>query len=174
MFNRLVQFIRRVVGHRSSPSTIPPLNDAAPPHESSPDITVQLDSTTLTLGSVEIYDAPLEGKTILFRPISDDSADEQYYRDEDGEVRPVRQDCAPLTAMTLEALAVEYISAASDAESMPDALERQFLSALRDSYGRELWRRVMEGGTSRVHIGGRHYEIIPLPVHGCVRMVTIE
>jgi hypothetical protein len=83
-----------------------------------------------------------------------------YYRDEDGELRPVRPDRSSLADAMLEDLAAEFLRAKADAEAAPDALERDVISALRDTYSRELWRRA-QLGAENVHVGGRDYVIVP-------------
>jgi hypothetical protein len=103
----------------------------------------------------------VDGPTILFRMAQDNpSSNTSYYRDEDGELRPVRMDRSGLADAMLEDLAAEFLRAKADAETAPDALERDVISALRDTYSRELWRRAQRGA-ERVHVGGRDYQIVP-------------
>jgi hypothetical protein len=93
-----------------------------------------------------------------------------YYRDEDGELRPVRLDRSGLSDAMLEDLAAEFLRAKADAEATPDALERDVISALRDTYGRELWRRA-QLGAEHVYVGGRDYAIVPLD-DGIVELIV--
>jgi hypothetical protein len=101
-----------------------------------------------------------DGPTILFRKAQDHRpSNTAYYRDEDGEMRPVRLDRSGLADAMLEDLAAEFLRAKADAEAAPDALERDVISALRDTYGRGLWNRA-QCGAEHVHVGGRHYRIV--------------
>jgi hypothetical protein len=105
--------------------------------------------------------AAIDGPTLLFRVVPDyHSPNSSYYRDEDGESRPVRLDRSGLADAMLEDIAAEFLRANADAEAAPDALERDVISALRDTYSRELWRRAQRGA-EQVHIGGRDYVIVP-------------
>lgn len=93
-----------------------------------------------------------------------------YYRDEDGETPPVRLDRSGLADATLEDVAAEFLRAKVDAEAAPDALERDVIFALRDTYSRELWRRA-QLGAEHVDVGGRDYRIVPRD-DGFVELIT--
>jgi hypothetical protein len=189
ILNRLVQFIRNLFSRPQRSTSSPPAKIDSPRVDLLFDgepLRIEFDGIVLTFGTINIDNFPsddsddpifgcdVDENTILFRSSHDDAANQMYYRDEDGELRPVRHDCTPLADMPLEEIAAEFLSAKSDADTMPDPLEREIIAALRDSYGRELWRRATTYAISKVEVCGRRYEIVPLPISGCVQMLIIE
>lgn len=174
MFARFLQFIRHLFARPIPPATIPPCADADLPFKFSPDgdpIRIEFDGMVLTFGTIELGERPFER---IYDLPGDSIKTPTYYRDEDGEVRPVRQDSTPLADMALEDLAAEFLRARSDADATPDPLEREITAALRDAYGRELWRRATNDGLDKVTVGGRRYRIVVLPAVGQIHLLAIE
>jgi hypothetical protein len=171
MFTRLARFLLQLF----VPSPLPDSSEASRPHRPSVVASDNLQFNGLRPTPIEgeivcekqpvINEKPsviaADGPTILLRMAQDHrSSNTSYYRDEDGEMRPVRLDRSGLAEAMLEDLAAEFLRAKADAEAAPDALERDVISALRDTYSRELWRRAQRGA-EHVHVGGRDYVIVP-------------